>query len=34
MQLAEFLHGVGAIKQMPQSWKDYSWENNHDLDGS
>ena len=34
MQLAEFLHSVGAISQMPGSWKDYYWENNYDLDGS
>ena len=34
IQLAEFLHSVGAISQMPESWKDYYWENNYDLDGS
>lgn len=34
MQLAEFLHGLGALKQMPRSWKDCYRENNYDLDGS
>ena len=34
MQVAEFLHSVGAIKQLPESWKDYYCENNYDLDGS
>lgn len=34
MQFAEFLHSVGAIKNLPASWQDYYWENNHDQDGS
>ena len=34
MQFAEFLHSIGAIKNKPESWKDYYWENNHDLNGS
>ncbi len=34
MQFAKFLHSIGSIKNMPDSWKDYYWENNHDLSGS
>ena len=34
MQFAEFLHTVGAIRQMSESWMDYYWENNDDVDGS
>ena len=34
MQFAKFLHSVGAIENLPASWKDYYWENNHDQDGS
>lgn len=34
MQFAEFMHSIGAIKNMPASWKDYYWENNYDQDGS
>ena len=34
MQFAEFMHSIGAIKNMPSSWKDYYWENNYDQEGS
>ncbi len=34
MEFAKFMHSIGAIKNMPSSWKDYYWENNHDQDGS
>ncbi len=34
MKFAEFMHSIKAIKNMPASWKDYYWENNHDQDGS
>jgi NitT/TauT family transport system substrate-binding protein len=34
MQFAQFLHSIGSIKNMPGSWKDYYWENNHDQKGS
>lgn len=33
MQFAEFMHSIGAIKNMPSSWKDYYWENNYDQNG-
>lgn len=33
MQFAEFMHSIGAIKNMPASWKDYYWENNYDQSG-
>ena len=34
MKFAEFMHSIGAIKNMPKSWKDYYWENNHGQNGS
>jgi len=34
MEFAKFLHGIKAIENMPASWKDYYWENNHDQNGS
>jgi len=34
MEFAKFLKSVGSIQNMPESWKDYYWENNHDLNGS
>lgn len=34
MQFAKFMHSIGAIKNMPESWKDYYWENNYDQSGS
>lgn len=34
MEFAKFLHSIGAIENMPSSWKDYYWENNYDQDGS
>ncbi len=34
MQFAEFLHSIGSIDNMPESWKDYYWENNYDQKGS
>jgi NitT/TauT family transport system substrate-binding protein len=34
MEFAKFLHSIGSIKNMPGSWKDYYWENNHDQKGS
>ena len=34
MEFAKFMHSIGSIKNMPGSWKDYFWENNHDLSGS
>ena len=34
MEFAKFMHSIGAIKNMPSSWKDYYWENNYDLSGS
>ena len=34
MEFAKFLHSIGAITNMPASWKDYYWENNYDQDGS
>ena len=34
MQFAKFLHGIGSMDNMPDSWKDYYWENNHDQNGS
>ncbi|MEQ9560827.1 MAG: ABC transporter substrate-binding protein [Rhodospirillales bacterium] len=34
MEFARFMHSIGSIKNMPSSWKDYYWENNHDLSGS
>ena len=33
MEFAKFMHSIGAIKNMPASWKDYYWENNHDQNG-
>tara|TARA_R110001592_G_scaffold124046_4_gene332654 strand:+ start:7840 stop:8883 length:1044 start_codon:yes stop_codon:yes gene_type:complete len=34
MEFAKFMHSIGSIKNMPTSWKDFYWENNHDLSGS
>ncbi|MEQ8504539.1 MAG: ABC transporter substrate-binding protein [Rhodospirillales bacterium] len=34
MEFAKFMHSIGAIKNMPASWKDYYWENNYDQEGS
>ena len=34
MEFAKFLHSIDSIKNMPASWKDFYWENNHDQDGS
>lgn len=34
MEFAKFMHSIGAIKNMPSSWKDYYWENNYDQKGS
>lgn len=34
MEFAKFMHSIGSIKNMPASWKDYYWENNHDQNGS
>ena len=34
MQFAKFLHNIGSIDNLPGSWKDYYWENNHDQNGS
>jgi len=34
MEFAKFMYSIGAIKNMPSSWKDYYWENNYDQDGS
>lgn len=34
MAFAEFMHKVGAIKTMPESWKDYFFEDIHDQPGS
>ncbi len=33
MEFAKFMHSIGAIKNMPESWKDYYWENNYDQKG-
>jgi len=33
MEFAKFMHSIGAIKNMPASWKDYYWENNYDQSG-
>lgn len=33
MKFAKFMHSIGSIKNMPASWKDYYWENNHDQNG-
>lgn len=34
MKYAEFMHKVEAIKNLPESWQDYFFEDVHDLDGS
>ncbi|MEK9671827.1 MAG: ABC transporter substrate-binding protein [Rhodospirillaceae bacterium] len=34
MEFAKFMHSIGSIKNLPSSWKDYYWENNHDQNGS
>lgn len=34
MEFATFLKSIGSIENMPESWKDLYWENNHDLSGS
>ena len=34
MEFAKFLKSIGSIENMPESWKDLYWENNHDLSGS
>ena len=34
MKYAEFMHKVEAIKNMPESWQDYFFEEIHDLEGS
>jgi NitT/TauT family transport system substrate-binding protein len=34
MEFAKFLKSIDGIENMPESWKDYYWENNHDLSGS
>jgi hypothetical protein len=34
MEFAKFLKSIGGIENMPESWKDLYWENNHDLSGS
>jgi NitT/TauT family transport system substrate-binding protein len=34
IKYAEFMHKVGAIGNKPESWKDYFFEEAHDLDGS
>lgn len=34
MEFAKFMHSIGAIKNLPSSWKDYYWENNYDQNGS
>lgn len=33
MQYARFMHGAGAIKHLPASWKDYFHENAHGMTG-
>ena len=33
MQYAKFMHGAGAIKNLPASWKDYFHENAHGMTG-
>jgi NitT/TauT family transport system substrate-binding protein len=34
MKYAEFMHRVGAIKEQPESWKDYFFPEAHELEGS
>ncbi len=34
MEFAKFMYSIKAIKNMPESWKDYYWENNYDQNGS
>ncbi|HXV11348.1 MAG TPA: ABC transporter substrate-binding protein [Burkholderiales bacterium] len=34
MEYARFMHKIGAIKNLPASWKDYYHDNNHALGGS
>lgn len=34
MEFAKFMHSIGAIENMPASWKDYYWDNNYDQNGS
>lgn len=34
MEFAKFMHSIGAIKNLPTSWKDFYWENNYDQKGS
>lgn len=34
MEFAKFLKSIGSIDNMPESWKDYYWENNYDQNGS
>ena len=34
MLWAEYMHRIGLIKQKPASWKDYSFPNIHDRNGS
>jgi NitT/TauT family transport system substrate-binding protein len=34
MDFARFMHSIGSIKNLPASWKDYYWDNNHDQEGS
>jgi NitT/TauT family transport system substrate-binding protein len=31
---AEFMHRIGSLKNMPESWKDLFFENVHDRPGS
>jgi len=34
MMWAEYMHRIGLVKQKPTSWKDYTFPNIHDRDGS
>jgi NitT/TauT family transport system substrate-binding protein len=34
MKFADFMHRIGALKNEPSSWKDYFFEEIHDLPGS
>ena len=31
---AQFMHKIGSMKTLPESWKDLFWENVHDRPGS
>lgn len=34
MEFATFLHSINAMKNLPTSWKDYYWDENHNEKGS